>query len=84
MPAGGTQAFNTDWKYEKSRGNAGAYYGSHLRRAKNNGVRPIEVQVRTSPVSESWETLKSGQPRSFRADLIKVRCMLTMDELRAR
>lgn len=84
VPAGETKTFITDWKYEKRRGNAGTYYGSHLRRAKNNGVRPIRAQVRTSPVSESWETLKSGLPRSFRADLVKVQCTLTMDEIRAR
>jgi hypothetical protein len=74
VPAGETKTFVTDWKYETKRGDGTTSYGSHLRRATNQGIRLIEVQVRTSPITESLVTLKSGFPTSFRADLMKVRC----------
>lgn len=71
--AGETRDFVTDWKYEKQRNDGTTYYGSHLRRAENLGVRPVRLQVRNAPFVEPWVTLDRVS-QTFRADLMRVSC----------
>ena len=66
--------FNTNWANEKRRGTGMVSFGSHLRRATNQGVRLIEVYLQTSPATSHIESLKPGLAVPFRADLKQVRC----------
>ena len=74
LARGQWKAFVTNWANEKRRGSGTTFYGSHLRRATNQGTREIELRVRTSPATSQVETLRPGLPLSFRADLERVMC----------
>ncbi len=44
---GQMRVFATDWKYEKTRNDGTNFYGSHGRRLKNSGSRPVDVKLTT-------------------------------------
>lgn len=70
---GASQAFLTDWKYEKRRNDGSTYYGSHLRRTLNRSNRTIRVRVKEAGITH-WETLEPGTWDEWRADLMTVSC----------
>ena len=74
LAKGEYKAFDTGWANERRRASGTTYYGSHLRRATNQGTRMIELRLRTSPATTHVESLRPGLPLSFRADLARVWC----------
>jgi hypothetical protein len=73
LPAGGTQWFNTDWHYEKTRNDGVHYYGSHLRLATNAGGHAVALSIR-EPLWNGQVTLQPGATSQFRHDLYRVTC----------
>jgi hypothetical protein len=69
---GAIAEFETDWKFEKTKGTAGSYYGSHLRVAKNTSDHVITLFLRLGPTNERQEILLPGVSKKFKADLIAV------------
>lgn len=78
LTPGNSVVFDTDWKYEKRRGDANARFGSHLRRARNTGNAKMIVTVREviDPIRriDRPDALYAGESASYRADLVEVRC----------
>lgn len=70
---GQTQAFYTDWRYEKLRNDGTRYYGSHLRIATNTGSRQVVLGLRAQ-LSYSEVSLQPGQSQQFQLDLANVQC----------
>lgn len=71
---GESRIFNTDWKYNLKRGTDAVRYGSHLRDAKNDGTRNIELQLSHLIGGVSSSVLKPGETKTYGADLARATC----------
>lgn len=70
--AGDFVEFETDWKYEKTKGTSNKRYGSHLRVAKNNSEHVLTLFLRFGPTDDRQEILMPGVSKTYKADLIAV------------
>ena len=74
VQANGKQDFNTDWAFERMRNDGvRAWYGSHLRVAKNTGTRQVELWIKNQ-FRAQWVSLQPGQTQLFQDDLTMVYC----------
>lgn len=76
--------FETDWKYEKSKGDDQIRYGSHMRRVSNKSPQSnvyMDVTIRRAPVRLGYTSpdtnlrLMPNQKKDDKADIVAVKCL---------